>query len=315
MPCFENKDFILETPKETKLNLLILHGICEYSERYTELIQKFKRQQVQVAAIDHPGHGKSLASSDNFQSDFYKTSQTLTIDQIVDYQVNFLHFLYDQKYFSKKLPLLLFGQSMGGLIATRLSLRIKKDYPQLKGVILLSPAFKPVATKNSGFINLLRFKIEQVFLNKCWSCCKGKSPVFRQTILKSVLRMNPAVDSARAEAAISDIADVNKAFASDPLVGRKMSIRFLYSILQSMVSVIEAEEVFPHPYFLSWGDKDKIVAGQGSKDFAEKNADKTKRCFVKEYKNFFPHELHNSSRKEEVINDMLSWIEALEASD
>ncbi|MCM8536645.1 MAG: lysophospholipase [Lentisphaeraceae bacterium] len=315
MPCFENKDFILETPKEPKINLLILHGICEYSERYKELIEKFKQQDIQVAAIDHPGHGKSLNSSQNFQEDFYKVSQTLTIDEIIDYQISFLNFLYDQKYFSKDLPLLLFGQSMGGLIATKLSLKIQTKLPQLKGVILLSPAFKPIATKNSGFINLLRFKVEQVFLNKCWSCCTGNSPIFKNTILKNILKINPAVDSARAEAAISDLAEVNKAFASDPFIGRKISLQFLHSILKNMVSVIDAKEKFKLPYFLSWGDKDKIVAGQGSKEFVEKNLDETQRCFVKEYKDFFPHELHNSSRKEEVISDMLKWIKALEASD
>ncbi|MCH2208904.1 MAG: lysophospholipase [Lentisphaerales bacterium] len=182
----------------------------------------------------------------------------------------------------------------------------------------MSPAFKPIATHMPGFINHFRYRIEQKFLEKCWSACLGKSPFFAKTVLRSALKVNPPVDSGRAGDAISDLEEVNNLFKHDPMIGKLIYLRFLHSILKSMTEVITKAEKFPKPFLLIYGSHDKIVNSEGSKEFFSLNQ-KSRQVFSASkqicYENFFPHELHNSSKKDQVMQHISNWIKALVTSD
>ena len=333
----------------TKANVLIFHGICEHSLRYTYLIDFLNKQGISCAAIDHLGHGQQVSSSENFQeqsklyrqsptsksllesfhscrkenresfqSSFYKANHALDLNEIVQFQKEYIHFLYQENIFSKDKPLFLLGQSMGGLIAAELSYVIKDDNLPFKGSILLSPAFKPIATHLPGFLNGLRYTVEQTFLNKCWQACQGKSPLFSKTIFRAALAANPPVDSGKVGDFICDIVENNELFKNDPLIGRNITLRFLHSILVLMTQVHDKAAEFPRPFLLLYGEDDKIVHSQGSKDFFQIN-NQSKNKFPESsstcYEGFFPHELHNSSKQSEIMQEIATWITTLAASD
>ena len=348
MEKYKGIDFVFSPSESEKASILILHGICEHSLRYSYLIKYLNNCGFTCAAVDHPGHGKQIeGSSDfarqlesyertedknlllsslkeatenskkNFQTHFHKCSETLKLSEIIEFQKEFLSYLYEEGIFKKGTPLFLLGQSMGGLIAAHLSFAIDKSNYPFSGTVFLSPAFRPIATQQPGFINNIYYKIEETFLNKCWDACMGKSPIFSNIILKLALTINPPIDSGRAGDAISDIELVNDIFKNDPLVGKNISLRFLHSVLISMTQVMQKAGDFSKPYLLLYGSEDQIVNSKGSKEFhdlsqqsSKKFADSKAVC----YENYFPHELYNSKKENEVMQIIADWIKALAAS-
>lgn len=86
-----------------KANILLQHGLGEYSERYVwqynQLIPKLVAQGFNVYAIDLPGHGSSEG-----------------IRGQVDLNEALMHHLAARTAIDSNLPLVLFGHSLGGLV-------------------------------------------------------------------------------------------------------------------------------------------------------------------------------------------------------
>ena len=89
-----------QTPKA---NLLLQHGLGEYSERYVwqynQLIPKLVAKGFNVYAIDLPGHGESIGERG-----------------LVDLNDALMHHLAARTAIEGDLPTVLFGHSLGGLI-------------------------------------------------------------------------------------------------------------------------------------------------------------------------------------------------------
>lgn len=89
-----------ETPKA---NLLLQHGLGEYSERYVwqynQLIPKLVAKGFNVYAIDLPGHGESIGERG-----------------LVDLNDALMHHLAARTAIVGDLPTVLFGHSLGGLV-------------------------------------------------------------------------------------------------------------------------------------------------------------------------------------------------------
>jgi alpha-beta hydrolase superfamily lysophospholipase len=89
-----------QTPKA---NLLLQHGLGEYSERYVwqynQLIPKLVANGFNVYAIDLPGHGESIGERG-----------------LVDLNDALMHHLAARTAIEGDLPTVLFGHSLGGLI-------------------------------------------------------------------------------------------------------------------------------------------------------------------------------------------------------
>lgn len=107
----------------------ILHGIGEHAGRYQRLAELLTRLGYDVAAHDHPGHGKSSGKRGVINSD----------DALVDAAI-------DQfQAFAKETGSnpILFGHSLGGLVATSMVLDKHID---VTGLILSAPAYAPYIT-------------------------------------------------------------------------------------------------------------------------------------------------------------------------
>jgi len=118
--------FIVENPKA---NIVICHGLREFTEKYYELIYYFMQEGYSVFIIEHRGHGRS---------------QRLGIDSSQVNVENFNYYVEDFKKFideivipdSKDKSLLLFAHSMGGGIGT---IFLEKYINYFKAAVLSSP--------------------------------------------------------------------------------------------------------------------------------------------------------------------------------
>ena len=122
---------------EAKALILLVHGAGEHSARYQRLASFFTGHGYAVAALDHPGHGKSEGRYGHVErfEDFLATLE-----------------IY-QRQVSKDfpgLPQIMIGHSMGGLISVLYLLRHQQT---LAGCILSGPAIK--TDIEPGFAQLL----------------------------------------------------------------------------------------------------------------------------------------------------------------
>lgn len=104
--------------------LLIAHGAGEHSGRYQRFAEYFVRAGYAVAALDHPGHGRSDGERCHMRSleDYLSTLRQFQQQVAADFP---------------DVPLFLLGHSMGGLIA---ALYVTRHQKELAGCILSGPA-------------------------------------------------------------------------------------------------------------------------------------------------------------------------------
>ncbi|MBS2026446.1 MAG: lysophospholipase [Deltaproteobacteria bacterium] len=110
-----------------KAALVIVHGLKDYSTRYSAFADQAVQHGYAVYAFDLRGHGKSAGDR-------------VTIDSFDDYLGDLDKVMAMVRTREPGKPVFLFGHSMGGCIVTLYTLRQK---PDLKGLILSGPALKP----------------------------------------------------------------------------------------------------------------------------------------------------------------------------
>ena len=79
--------------KESKITIILIHGLEEHSGRYIDFIQEFNSQQISVFAMDTRGHGNSGG----------KRGHSPSYDQLMDDIQSFIYFitlLYIPFYFT-----------------------------------------------------------------------------------------------------------------------------------------------------------------------------------------------------------------------
>jgi alpha-beta hydrolase superfamily lysophospholipase len=85
-----------------------------------------------------------------------------------------------------------------------------------------------------------------------------------------------------------------------------------------MVSNQQKAVGFPIPYLIMYATNDRIVDSQGSEGFSTRNHSSQKAFTSSQaycYKDFAPHELHNSSLKEDTYKKIFSWLKARVEAD
>ena len=116
--------------EEEKGSVVILHGFTEFIRKYSEIIYYFSQAGYDVYMIEHYGHGYSERRSD-VQDNLSKVAvddfdvYTEDVKQFVD------HVVLPK---AKDNPLILFGHSMGGGVATR----FLEIYPDIFSYAILS---------------------------------------------------------------------------------------------------------------------------------------------------------------------------------
>ncbi|MGB5326433.1 MAG: lysophospholipase [Pseudomonadales bacterium] len=127
-------------PEQPRAIILIAHGLAEHSARYSAFAEFFNRHGYAVAALDHPGHGRS-------------DGRTGYIDRFDDYLDTFKAFHARIAREHPGLPMILLGHSMGGLIAASYVLKEQRDFC---ACVLSGPAVRSDAQPPAWQLAILR---------------------------------------------------------------------------------------------------------------------------------------------------------------
>jgi len=172
-------------------------------------------------------------------------------------------------------PTFLYGHSMGGNVVINYLL---KNNSNLSGAIVTSPFLK------------LAFK----------------PPSWKLSIGKILQKIAPSITMGN-ELELNAISrDVNEveAYKNDPLVHDKISPNYSVVFMETGEWAISNANKLNIPMLLMHGTGDRLTSSKASEEFAQIAGDLVE---LKLFKDAY-HELHNDINKNEVINEMINWI-------
>ena len=266
--------------------VLIVHGLGEHAGRYEGVAQQLTQSGFAVLGYDQRGHGRS-----DGQRGALPDSNVLLEDlaEMVDEaRLHGMPFpttageLEAEHAAPKTLPLILFGHSLGGLVAARF---VALNLRPVEGLVLSSPALDPG----------LRF--------------------FQKLMLAASLKFMPSitVNNGLNPNHLSRDPQVVKAYLSDRLVHNKISPRLGHFIATAGPATIAAAANWLTPTLLMYAGADKLVNPEGSRRFATMAAQSkavkpgtvTAKCFDGYY-----HELFNEPQPAPVFELLKTWLDS-----
>ena len=251
-------------PEQPKAVVLVVHGFGEHSGRYGYLVPPLTAAGYAVYALDHRGHGRSPGKRGH-------------IDSFDDYLVDVRALAAFAQAASPGLPVVVFGHSLGGLIALLYALRYP---PGLAGVI----ASAPLLTKPNVSPMLL-------------------------TVAQLLSRVAPsfALDTGLDATTISrDPAEVER-YTSDPQVHSKSTARAGSEIMKAIDWAQAHAGELTVPLLLYHGDADNLVPIEGSRRFFAAVQEQDKQ-FVERPGGY--HESHNDLGRDELFAMIVAWLNA-----
>jgi len=174
------------------------------------------------------------------------------------------------------LPRFLYGHSLGGNLVLY---HVLRRQPALASAIATSPALR-VATP---------------------------TPATLAMAVRALNRIMPGLQMAnRLELnALARDPEVIRAYASDPLVHNRISVRLAVSMLEAGEwTLAHAAQFPPLPLLLMHGTADRITSAQATQEFASRVRGP---CTLKLWEGFY-HETHNEPEKAEVLAYMVNWL-------
>ncbi len=171
-------------------------------------------------------------------------------------------------------PIFLYGHSMGGNAVINYTLRKKHS---LKGVVATSPFLK------------LAFQPPKIKL----AAGKILQKIAPSITLSNELNVNHIS---------RDQTEVEK-YKNDDLVHDKISPNFSLTFIETGNWAIENAPKLQTPMYLLHGTDDKIIDYKGTEEFANNSEFASLKLYEGGY-----HELHNDLCKEEMLQDVVNWL-------
>lgn len=241
----------------------LVHGLGAHTLRYVNVAEAFTKEGFVLFGADLRGHGNSGGPRGHFSS----------IEAVLQ-DIDLLLEQARKRY--PGLPLILYGNSLGGILVLYYALKHK---PDIKGVISTSPGLHNALEKRP-------FKI---------IAARVLGSLMPSVSFPSGLDVN----------AISHDLEVVKLYKNDPLVHDKISLGF-GKIMRDVVHwTLKHAGEFSLPLLLLHGKADSIAYPSSSIEFA---AALNKTCTLVTWDDGY-HELHNEPFKDEVFKTMTTWIE------
>lgn len=126
---------------EPRLGLIIIHGVCEHSGRYMNLVDTLVPQGVAILSFDLRGHGRS-------------PGRRVYIDNWQEYLDDVHSFVGVIRQGHPNLPLFLYGHSLGSVLAMDYLQDHSQDW---QGAVLSALPVSSVETVSPAIIALTRF--------------------------------------------------------------------------------------------------------------------------------------------------------------
>lgn len=241
--------------KNAKGVVIIVHGTGEHIGRYDWLIKQWNNEGYHVVGDDLPGAGRSPGKKGHIQS----------FQQYID-KVE----AWYQKAETYKLPIFLFGHSLGGLIVIRTL--IEKQL-RVAAAILSSP------------------------------CLKLKSPPnpLQRVGAKLAHRIVPSLRASTKLTfdSVSRNEQLRVEYEKDPLINSKVSIRWYQELEKAMKKSFQQVDQFPNvPLLILQAGEDLVIDKEGVKKWFHSLMIDAK--VYKEWPNLY-HEVFNEQERDEVF--------------
>jgi len=251
----------------------LVHGLGEHLGRHDELAEWFLARGFVVAGHDHRGHGRSSG----------RRATISAAEDLVDDLEAGLAALADRLGSragepSARLagPPLLFGQSLGGLVALSLALRAPE---RVAGLVMSSPALDPGLSRAQALL------------------------------YRTMLALAPdlPVPSGLKPERLSHDPEVARRWHADPLVHGRITARLLRFVVEGSARALREAPRLAVPALLQFGTDDSFVDPEGSRRFAA--AAPAHRLTAREYPDL-RHELQQEPEpmRERVRADLADWL-------
>lgn len=243
----------------------LLHGIGEHAGRYERLAEMLNQLGYEVASHDHPGHGKSAGKRGAIDEDDALVNAAIEQFQLFEAETG-------------ATPIL-FGHSLGGLVATAMVL---DKHVNVAGLILSAPAYAPFISD----ANKLKIKILRMV-----------APRFTQQLPYD------------AQLLTHDEQEQEKG-RTDPLNHRYKSASIVDWIVRAGRRTIDSASTLSVPTLMLIPGSDSVVDASQTQIFVD--GAPTEQLTVHHYENYL-HEILNETpdRRERVLNDIEQWLSKL----
>lgn len=242
---------------DPKAVMLIVHGVSEHLGRWEHVADFFVGRGYRVQAYDHRGHGNS-------------SGDRIHVDRFEDY-VSDLRLMVDRVR-DAELPLVIYGHSMGGLIASAYA---ESAHPQPDLYVLSAPALAANAPAPLRVVAKLA----------------GRALPF--------LRMSAPTKGEQ----LSRNPEVGEAYFADPLVDLKATARFGAELFEAMDRVTANVGNIRTPALVVHGGDDTLVPPSASAPLAAVEV-VDRRVFPG-----LRHEMHNEPEALEVLDFVAGWLD------
>ena len=243
--------------------VLLVHGVHEHSGRHAQLAAALMASGLDVTAYDARGHGQSGGP----RADVERFS-----DYLDDLDIALAHV----RETAEGKPVVLFGHSMGGLVAA--SHVAERGAAGLAGLVLSSAA-------------LHTFPVPRLLEKAAPHVARWRPQMVVTKLDLSKLSHDPAVERAYREDPLNTVAG--------------LGARLAHELLLASRRVQQHADAFTMPLLLIHGTADRITPPGGSRWLAEHapSADVTLRLVEGGY-----HELMKEPDREVVIGEVVDWI-------
>lgn len=243
-----------------RAGVVIVHGVAEHSGRYEHVGEALAGRGFATFSYDHRGHGES-------------TGSRVHVDAWQEY-IDDLEDRFSAAAVGLKLPTVLYGHSLGGLMALDYCLSTATLMPDL--LVLSGPALDA---------NVARWK-------------KALAPILGKIMPKAMLPLDLEGEQLSRDPAVGE------KYLADPLVARKATARFGAETLKAQARVAERLTTLTIPTLVLAGGNDTITPPQTSLRLGE--LDIVDRRLYPNLR----HEIHNEPEGPEVISDIADWIDS-----
>jgi len=281
----------LSCKNKPKASILILHGMAEHQNRYLPFAQFLLDSDFDVYLYDHRGHGTDKKLNELGFFAYNKGYQLVTNDAI---EVS----KYIENH-NRSNKFILFAHSMGSLIARN----VIQSYDKYDGVILSGTAYPPKLLLSSGLLIALLVK-------------KIKGPKYISPFLSNLLfgsKKYTKLSNRTVYDWLSRSHQVVGAYIHDPYCGFTCTASFYHDLMELTANAANKKLIKltkpDIPMLIISGEKDPV--GGFGKDIKRLLSVYKKLGFTNVAYKIYPecrHELINELNKEEVYNDIRSWI-------
>ena len=286
---------ILAPNKKNKIKgiVQILHGMCEHIGRYDEFARFLVERGYVVAAHDHAGHGLSV-KEESERGFFGLTDGYLNLIE----DAHLMHKIVNKRY--KNLPYFLLGHSMGSFVARCYAIKYGNEINGL----LLSGTMGPQ-------------KLVDVGIQLTDNIIQKKGPMYRSRKINSLafefanIEFEPVKTKFDWTCSDEEVVLKNLNDPKTNFIFTATGFRDLFNLVKSCNDEKNIKNMPKNlPIYIFSGSEDPVGDnGEGVKkvyNMLKKVGckDVTLRIY-----DGYRHEMLNEKNKNEVLNDLLDWIE------